>query len=45
MSIHKAVATFGIPRLTLGATLREKGASTVTIRGKTPMLSKAIKDR
>ena len=45
MSIREAAETFGIPRSTLGDKLRGKSAPTVTIRGKDPMLSKAVEDR
>ena len=42
MSIRVAAETFGIPRSTLGDKLREKSAPAVTVRGKDPVLSKAV---
>ena len=45
MSIREAAETFGIPRSTLGDKLCGKSAPMVTVRGKDPMLSKAVEDR
>ena len=45
MSIREAPETFGIPRSTLDNKLRGKSAPTVAVRGKDPMLSKAVEDR
>ena len=44
MSIHEAAETFGIPQSVLGDKLCGKSAPTVTVRGKDPMLSKAVED-
>ena len=45
MSIHEAAETFGIPQSTLGDKLHGKSASIVTVRGKDPILSKAVEDQ
>ena len=45
MSTREAAETFGIPRSTLDDKLRGKSAPRITVRGKDPMLSKAVEDR
>ena len=45
MSICEAAETFGIPRSTFGDKLRGKSTPTVTVKGKQPMLSKAVEDQ
>ena len=45
MSIREAAENFGIPQSTLDDKLRGKSAPTVTVKGKDPMLSKAVEDR
>ena len=44
MSIPEAAETIVIARLTLGNKLHGKSASTVTVRGKDPMLPKTVED-
>ena len=44
MSIYAAPETFRIPRSTLADKLRDKSAPVFTVRGKEPVLSKAVED-